>query len=82
MGVMTAQAVAAPLTGAGSTLVAPLMNQWILHSGLGITYSAVGSGSWDHGHLDEDRQLRGIGCPADRGAGTGRHLRVSRPRGR
>lgn len=45
MGVMTAQAVATPLTGAGSTLVAPLMNQWILHSGLGITYSAVGSGA-------------------------------------
>ena len=45
MGVMTAQAVAAPLTGAGSTLVQPLMNQWILHSGLSITYSGVGSGT-------------------------------------
>ena len=46
MGVATAVAMAAgSLTGAGSTLIQPLMAQWQAHSGINITYGAVGSGT-------------------------------------
>jgi phosphate transport system substrate-binding protein len=34
-----------PITGAGSTLIAPLMAKWQQHSGLNITYQGVGSGT-------------------------------------
>ena len=45
MSVATAVALAAgSLTGAGSTLIQPLMAQWQAHSGISITYGAVGSG--------------------------------------
>ena len=45
MGVATAAATAAPITGSGSTLVQPLMAQWTHHySGGPVTYSGVGSG--------------------------------------
>ena len=45
MSVATAVALAAvPITGAGSTLIQPLMAQWQAHSGLNITYGPVGSG--------------------------------------
>jgi phosphate transport system substrate-binding protein len=45
MSVATGVALAAgSLTGAGSTLVQPLMAQWQAHSGINITYGAVGSG--------------------------------------
>ncbi|HET9104853.1 MAG TPA: phosphate ABC transporter substrate-binding protein PstS [Solirubrobacteraceae bacterium] len=45
MGVATAAATAAPITGSGSTLVQPLMAQWTSHySGGQVTYSGVGSG--------------------------------------
>src|SRR3954465_14443841 len=44
----TASASAAGLTGAGSTLVAPLMTNWIngfeIKEGIPVKYSAVGSG--------------------------------------
>lgn len=47
--VSTASASAAGLTGAGSTLVAPLMNNWIanfeIKEGIPVKYSAVGSGT-------------------------------------
>jgi phosphate transport system substrate-binding protein len=47
--VATASASAAGLTGAGSTLVAPLMAQWIsgfeIKEGIPVKYSAVGSGA-------------------------------------
>jgi phosphate transport system substrate-binding protein len=47
-GVSTAVASAAGLTGAGSTLVAPLMTNWIngfeIKEGIPVRYSAVGSG--------------------------------------
>ncbi len=46
--VSTASASAAGLTGAGSTLVAPLMTNWIngfeIKEGIPVKYSAVGSG--------------------------------------
>ncbi len=46
MGIATAVAVAAgSLTGAGSTLIQPLMQQWGAHSGISITYGGVGSGT-------------------------------------
>ncbi len=46
MSVATAVAMAAgSLTGAGSTLIQPLMAQWQAHSGISITYGAVGSGT-------------------------------------
>jgi phosphate transport system substrate-binding protein len=49
MGAGTAVAVAAGLTGAGSTLVAPLMARWqsdFQHrTGISVTYGAVGSGA-------------------------------------
>ena len=45
----TASASAAGLTGAGSTLVAPLMNNWIngfeIKEGIPVKYGAVGSGA-------------------------------------
>ena len=45
MGVATAAATAAPITGSGSTLVQPLMAQWTSHySGGQVTYAGVGSG--------------------------------------
>lgn len=47
--VSTASASAAGLTGAGSTLVAPLMNNWIatfeVKEGIPVKYAAVGSGT-------------------------------------
>ncbi|MGN6815183.1 MAG: phosphate ABC transporter substrate-binding protein PstS [Solirubrobacterales bacterium] len=47
--VSTASASAAGLTGAGSTLVAPLMNNWIanfeIKEGIPVKYAAVGSGT-------------------------------------
>ncbi|MGN6276820.1 MAG: phosphate ABC transporter substrate-binding protein PstS [Solirubrobacterales bacterium] len=47
--VSTASAAAAGLTGAGSTLVAPLMNNWIatfeVKEGIPVKYAAVGSGT-------------------------------------
>ena len=47
--VSTAGASAAGLTGAGSTLVAPLMNNWIngfeIKEGIPVKYGAVGSGT-------------------------------------
>jgi len=47
--VSTATASAAGLTGAGSTLVAPLMNNWIanfeIKEGIPVKYAAVGSGT-------------------------------------
>jgi phosphate transport system substrate-binding protein len=47
--VSAASASAAGLTGAGSTLVAPLMNNWIanfeIKEGIPVKYSAVGSGT-------------------------------------
>jgi phosphate transport system substrate-binding protein len=47
--VSTAGASAAGLTGAGSTLVAPLMNNWIngfeIKEGIPVKYGAVGSGA-------------------------------------
>ena len=47
--VATASASAAGLTGAGSTLVAPLMQQWIngfeIKEGIPVKYAAVGSGT-------------------------------------
>ena len=47
--VTAAAASAAGLTGAGSTLVAPLMNNWIanfeIKEGIPVKYSAVGSGT-------------------------------------
>jgi phosphate transport system substrate-binding protein len=46
MGAITAVAAAAgSLTGAGSTLITPLMAQWQAHSGISITYGSVGSGT-------------------------------------
>ncbi|HXW58537.1 MAG TPA: phosphate ABC transporter substrate-binding protein PstS [Solirubrobacteraceae bacterium] len=48
-GVATASAGAANITGAGSTLVAPLLQKWKEgfepKFGIGVTYSAVGSGT-------------------------------------
>lgn len=45
MGAATAVATAAgSLTGAGSTLITPLMAQWQAHSGINIQYGSVGSG--------------------------------------
>ncbi len=47
-GVATASASAAGLAGAGSTLVAPLMNNWIngfeIRDGIPVKYASVGSG--------------------------------------
>jgi phosphate transport system substrate-binding protein len=47
--VSTAAASAAGLTGAGSTLVAPLMQNWIngfeIKEGIGVKYASVGSGA-------------------------------------
>src|SRR6476646_3811581 len=47
--VSAASASAAGLTGAGSTLVAPLMNNWIanfeIKEGIPVKYAAVGSGT-------------------------------------
>src|SRR5579864_2582854 len=43
MGTATA-AFASSLTGAGSTLITPLMQQWESHSGISITYGSIGSG--------------------------------------
>lgn len=46
MSVATGVALASgSLTGAGSTLIQPLMAQWQAHSGISITYGAVGSGT-------------------------------------
>lgn len=44
MGTVTAVAFASSLTGAGSTLITPLMQQWENHSGISITYGSIGSG--------------------------------------
>jgi phosphate transport system substrate-binding protein len=49
MASVTAAAASAAITGAGSTLVAPLMNNWIanfeIKEGIPVKYSAVGSGT-------------------------------------
>ena len=49
MASVTAAAASAAVTGAGSTLVAPLMNNWIatfeVKEGIPVKYSAVGSGT-------------------------------------
>ena len=71
-----ATASAAGLTGAGSTLVAPLMANWIngfeIKEGIPVKYGAVGSGAGHRPDHRPNRRLRRLRRSAD--ARTGRGL--------